>query len=193
MGYWNFFIVKGSNGEDEIHLSDSTEDLIVISGGGDDLIFTGSGDDKIIAGSGDDTVNSGAGNDLIIGGSGNDTLRGSTGHDFIVSGSGNDIAWGGSGSDVLIMGGGDDTAVWEYDETVSSTLDYYDGGGSSWNTGNDTLQLTFTDIQLESLNLTEQQIQDFFDSHIGNSIDFRNLHSSLTLVADQFEKIRAIS
>ena len=70
-----------------------------LGGGGDDLVFTGDGDDR---------VEGGAGNDSIYGGEGRDYIDGQSGNDRIVGGGGDDILYGGTGDDAIDGGAGDD-------------------------------------------------------------------------------------
>ncbi|QND13646.1 metal-binding protein [Rhizobium leguminosarum bv. trifolii] len=70
-------------------------------GGGDPIITTGAGDDRIAGGDGADTLNGGAGDDQIVGGDGNDTLNGGDGSDLLGGGNGNDTLNGGDGNDLL--------------------------------------------------------------------------------------------
>jgi phospholipase/lecithinase/hemolysin len=66
-------------------------------------IFGGGGDDIIFAGSGDVTVHGGSGDDLIFAGSGNATLEGGSGVDVLETNS--------TGTNKLIGGGGDDALI----------------------------------------------------------------------------------
>ncbi|MGO8086427.1 metal-binding protein [Rhizobium leguminosarum] len=78
-------------------------------GGGDSIITTGAGDDRIAGGDGADTLNGGAGDDQIVGGDGNDTLNGGDGSDLLGGGNGNDTLNGGDGNDLLSGENGNDT------------------------------------------------------------------------------------
>ncbi|MGE3905953.1 MAG: calcium-binding protein, partial [Reyranellaceae bacterium] len=92
---------------------------------GDDIIYSGSGNDLLIGGrlgtgdgTGDDTIFGGNGNDFIYGdsraangtstGSGDDLLYGGAGQDTIFGGAGDDTIYGGSGDDYVYGGQGDD-------------------------------------------------------------------------------------
>lgn len=85
------------------------------SGDGDDLIVAAAGNDVLGGGVGDDTIRGGDGNDLFYGGKDagdtglNDVLDGGGGNDVIFGGAGNDQIDGGSGADDLFSGGGADT------------------------------------------------------------------------------------
>lgn len=66
--------VHGGAGDDYIVTSNSASHPDVIYGGaGNDLIFTGGGDDYVEGGAGDDVIHARAGNDTVKGGAGDDT------------------------------------------------------------------------------------------------------------------------
>lgn len=89
------------------------------------------------------------------------------------------------------MGGGDDTAVWHFSDVMAGDQDYYNGGG--WcSSGNDELQLHFTDVELAALGLTKMQVEDFFAAANGGAVNFEDLHSSLTLFAKNFETVNVV-
>ncbi|CTQ55683.1 Hemolysin IA [Roseibium album] len=77
--------------------------------GGNDTIYTGSGDDRIEGGSvsGDDAISGGGGRDLLFGETGTDNISGGSGDDVIVGGEGSDYMNGGDGSDLFMYGLGD--------------------------------------------------------------------------------------
>ena len=77
----------------------TTENLVLNTNGGDDVITAGNGPSGLTQ----LTIDGGAGNDTITGGDGNDILLG---------GDGNDVITGGRGNDVALLGSGDDTFVW---------------------------------------------------------------------------------
>ena len=88
-----------------------------LGGGGDDLVFTGDGDDRVEGGGGNDSIYGGdgrdyidgqVGNDRIVGGEGDDVLYGGTGDDQVDGGAGDDYLEGGSGDDALRGNGGRD-------------------------------------------------------------------------------------
>ncbi|MGE0658933.1 MAG: hypothetical protein AB7F36_02725 [Reyranellaceae bacterium] len=99
--------------------------ITVATGGGGDVIFSGSGDDLLIGGSligtaagtdGADLIYGGAGNDVIFGDDqdplsllgGADTLYGGLGSDTISGGVGDDTLYGGAALDSLFGGAGND-------------------------------------------------------------------------------------
>lgn len=112
----------------------------------DDVVYGGSGHDRIAAGYGRDTLHGGSGNDELLGerendrlygGSGHDTLNGGDNDDLLEGGSGRDVLRGGAGKDTLYGGSGDDV-LWG--DAPGQPSDLYEGndilfGGS----GNDTL------------------------------------------------------
>ncbi len=59
-----------------------TDDVLLGTGGADDII-AGGGNDGVLAGAGDDLIDGGAGNDLLIGGQGADQIFGGDGVDYI--------------------------------------------------------------------------------------------------------------
>jgi Ca2+-binding RTX toxin-like protein len=111
--------VNGTNGKDNVQIqasggavtvsglpaqvtitgSEATDQLVVSTGGGDDVITAGNGLASLIS----LTIDAGAGNDTITGGDGNDTL---------LAGDGNDTVTGGRGNDEALLGNGNDTFVW---------------------------------------------------------------------------------
>jgi Ca2+-binding RTX toxin-like protein len=89
----------------------------VLSGGGDDNVTTGAGNDIVFAGAGNDTVNTGEGmdwvrgmlgNDIIDAGNGNDRVNAGSGNDAVNAGGGADMVRGESGDDLIDAGSGDD-------------------------------------------------------------------------------------
>jgi len=78
------------------------------SGGGDDIVNSGKGNDWVYAGEGNDTINGGEGDDVIHDSEGDDIVNGGNGNDTLWNGAGNDIVNTGNGSDNVIDGAGDD-------------------------------------------------------------------------------------
>ena len=76
-------------------------------------ITTDAGNDIIKGQWLDNVLSSGSGNDRLDGNWGNDTLIGGSGNDTLKGGGGSDILNGGSGHDVMIGGDGIDTLVYE--------------------------------------------------------------------------------
>jgi probable HAF family extracellular repeat protein len=117
--------IFGTTGDDliEVSLGNATVFAddgknVVLTGKGNDLIYTGLGNDIIDAGSGRNTIFAGDGTNLITVGRGNDLINTGTGNDFIDAGDGrNTILAGdgknriltGIGKDIITTGIGDDT------------------------------------------------------------------------------------
>lgn len=101
----NHFTAKDDSGS-FIGRQNSTDNLTIIGGAGDDRILTGAGADEIHGGAGKDQIKSGSGEDIIFGGDGNDDLSGQGGVDEIHGGAGIDKIFGGDEDDLLF--GGDD-------------------------------------------------------------------------------------
>lgn len=101
----NQFVAKDDS-DSLMGKQNSTDNLTITGGAGNDKIWTGSGADTIDAGAGNDHVKSGFGNDSITGGDGTDILSGQDGNDVIYGGLGNDQIFGGNDQDILY--GGDD-------------------------------------------------------------------------------------
>ena len=109
---------------------------IINAGGGSDVVDLTSlrydyGDVTIDGGGGDDVLWSSSGNDVLLGGSGSDRMDGGAGKDYLYGGSGNDRMSGGEMEDILQGGSGRDTLK-DLSPTASSLLD----GGS----GDDVLE-----------------------------------------------------
>jgi Ca2+-binding RTX toxin-like protein len=93
---------------------------VITSGGGNDTIQGGDGNDNITSGAGNDSVSGDAGNDTISTGDGADTVDGAVGSDNINTGAGDDritiAAWaditvadtinGGDGTDTIVAAAG---------------------------------------------------------------------------------------
>jgi len=99
--------VRGGDGDDVI-ITGSGNDR-VDGGRGDDTILTGNGRDDVSGGAGNDRIDAGAGNDVVYGGDDNDRIRGGRGNDVLDGGRGNDVIDGEEGRDVLSGGLGNDT------------------------------------------------------------------------------------
>jgi len=79
------------------------------SGGVDDVLDGGSGNDLIVGRGGDDFLRGLDGDDMILGGQGNDSVRGNKGNDIVIGGKGDDEVRGGQGEDYVEGGYGADT------------------------------------------------------------------------------------
>ena len=107
-------------------------------GTGDDLAYGDDGDDTLYGGAGDDSLFGEGGGDLLYGESGNDTLLGGDQDDRLYGGGGNDTLYGGLGDDSLFGGTGSETIYW----TIGDGDDLIDGGTD----GGDPLNDTATDV-----------------------------------------------
>ncbi len=89
-----------------------TSDITVVGGGGGDVVFSGSGSDRIYGDHLAGTLSDGDGSDTLFGGTGNDIIYGdsvdgqqdgaSVGDDVLFGGGGNDAVYGGRGNDSLV-------------------------------------------------------------------------------------------
>ncbi len=168
----------GRNGNDTFRNSTAVP-TEAFGGLGDDVLFTGSGDDRLIGGPGNDRLEAGAGDDVLVGESGNDRLFGGSGADLLSGGNGNDSQNGGDGNDdiagdngddVLIGGDGNDNLYgWFGNDTLfgqdgadnlygNAGLDTLDGG-----TGNDRLFGGSEDDTLQG-----GSGEDFVSGELGN-------------------------
>lgn len=121
----------GTDGNDLIDRSFTSEAVIVFGRDGDDQLAGGRSNDILFGEAGNDILNGGGygagGNDILLGGTGNDTLFGGFGNDILDGGNGNDRLNGAGGGffanpstnisrgageiDVLAAGAGRDTFV----------------------------------------------------------------------------------
>ncbi|MEM7269070.1 MAG: calcium-binding protein [Pseudomonadota bacterium] len=104
------------------------EDLVISGSDGDDLLLAGTTDQLVFGNGGDDVIGGFAGNDTILGGRGNDRLDGDNGRDSLSGGLGKDSLSGGIGMDSLRGQGGKDEL------NGNGGRDVLNGGG-----GKDTL------------------------------------------------------
>jgi len=130
------------------------DDVIMTFGGndiiyarlGNDLICPGDGSDMVFAGGGNDTIFDDLGRNMIFGDTGDDTIYGGKGKDNIFGGAGNDTIYGGGGGDVIYGDAGNDTIFAGGDKDVvlgMSGNDQIHGGDGNdrifGNGGNDAL------------------------------------------------------
>ena len=99
-------IISGGAGNDLIHFNEkygAITKVATIDGGiGNDIITSGSGDDRIYGGDGNDWISGGAGNDIIYGEAGNDRLFGGDGNDHIIGGVGTNVIRGEGGVNSIL-------------------------------------------------------------------------------------------
>ena len=112
--------VFGTDGDDDIRVSDRGGSLRVVMNGevlGDFnpsrrvVVDAGAGDDRVVIAGDvreDAVLSGGAGDDVLKGGAGNDDLRGGSGADRLLALKGDNVLSGGAGADVLRTGRGDD-------------------------------------------------------------------------------------
>ncbi len=75
-------VIASGNGNDQI-TANSSENIVLDGGNGNDTLLTGSGNDSISGGAGNDSISAGTGNDTIAAGEGNDTVDGGSGFDIV--------------------------------------------------------------------------------------------------------------
>jgi Ca2+-binding RTX toxin-like protein len=114
--------------------------------GGDDrrdIVFGGTGSDRLDAGGADDVVWAGSGDDAVYGGQGPDELHGGTGDDTVRGGPGADRLWAGPGHDVVRGGVGDDTLHALAADGAPDTLDCGPGRDTAWVLASERSSTTF--------------------------------------------------
>jgi Ca2+-binding RTX toxin-like protein len=99
-GDGNDLIVQGLGTQVRITGFEAANDRLVINGLAGDDVIEASG---VGAGSIQLTLDGGAGSDVIIGGAGNDVLLGGAGDDVLLGGGGIDVLDGGDGDDIEIQ------------------------------------------------------------------------------------------
>jgi Ca2+-binding RTX toxin-like protein len=99
-------IIYLGSGNDKVN--GNTGNDVLYGNDGDDLLFGDVGMDRLFGGAGNDTLYGGADNDRIHGGAGHDEIHGGNGNDRLNGNDGNDVMTGGSGTDILSGGTGDD-------------------------------------------------------------------------------------
>ncbi len=132
----NDLIVTGS-GDDRVEAADSYGNKTIRSGGGRDIIETGPGNDVINSGDGNDQISTGDGNDRIDAGDGDDLIYPGPGHDRINAGDGDDQVTDSSGRR---LSSGNDVA----DLGPGSDIYRDNGGGDdvvTGGTGDDWIEL----------------------------------------------------
>jgi phospholipase/lecithinase/hemolysin len=143
----------------------------IFGGGGDDIIYAGSGNVTVHGGSGDDLIFAGSGNATLEGGSGVDVLEtNSTGTNKLVGGSGGDaLIVNRAGDNTLLGGSGDDLFVFKESAGLVNSGGGFNcghevvGGGG----GHDTLRFIINDQNpaAEQAFIAEfRQIEAAFDS-----------------------------
>ena len=161
---------RGTVGDHVLDLKNSTSDLEVFGGRGNETITNGIGSDYVTGGDGDDTIwgaistatddqgdvlHGDGGNDIIGGSYGDDRVSGNDGSDSLFGDEGNDFVYGGDGNDIVRgdWGWGSD-AVGMDSLFGDSGVDQITGGG-----GADTFGFYFGDSGIT--NDTIDVITDF--------------------------------
>jgi Ca2+-binding RTX toxin-like protein len=115
--------IQAGQGDDVIHIDNGKRHLttptLVYGSGGDDVITTGRGRDRIYGGGGDDTIKAGNTRDIIYGDGGRDFIDGQKGSDVIDGGQNDDTVKGGRGVD-RVSGGRNDDLILIGDHEVDS-------------------------------------------------------------------------
>lgn len=111
-------VIRSGGGDDVIEVPpDVRLTITAMTGDGNDLYFGGGqpgvsvgsgGDDRIFLGAGDDVAFGGAGDDTIDGGEGVDVIDGQDGADTLAGGAGFDTLYGGRDNDTIRGGSGTD-------------------------------------------------------------------------------------
>ncbi|WP_313213500.1 calcium-binding protein [Stenotrophomonas acidaminiphila] len=100
----------GDSDENIIIAEQSTDNVDIYGGLGDDILIGGQGSDTIFGGNGNSEIGSSIGmdDDIIIAGAGSDTVYAEGGDDIVDAGGGNDTIYGGDGADYIFGREGDD-------------------------------------------------------------------------------------
>lgn len=144
-GKWTY----GTSGDDVIVAQNTSAKLGVYIDAGegndrvcgsitDDIVYGQGGDDLILTGDGNDRIEGQAGNDYVLaGGNGTDVIDGGSGKDRLYGEAGNDTLHGGpSGADILYGGVGDDNL-----SAIDGSRDDYINGGEGYDVGRVDFQL----------------------------------------------------
>ena len=123
--------IDAQDGRDIIYLGTGLDR--VYGNGGNDIIYAGGNNDLISGGAGNDRLYGQNGNDKIYGGLGHDRLYGQNNDDQLFGGAGNDIILGHSGNDLLIGQEGDD----RLNGSSGNDILYGDEGNDRLIAGND--------------------------------------------------------
>jgi Ca2+-binding RTX toxin-like protein len=104
-------VIYGGTGDEKLTAQGSSD--YVYGDIGNDLLRGGTGNDVLQGGAGDDVLRAGTGQNLLDGGAGDDLIFGGPGASFIAGGAGNDTIKVGAGSDVISFNRGDgwDTVI----------------------------------------------------------------------------------
>lgn len=175
-------VIEGGIGPD--NLEGSTQNDVIIAGGGDDMIDGGAGDDTLLGRGGADTLNGGDGADILLGGQGDDSISGGNGQDLLRGGAGNDTLAGGAGNDVLFGDAGADTFVFDSGSDLISEfeqgLDQITLDATLWTGLTSAADVLFVYGQMNGT----QAVIDFGDGHtltIDGVTDYGTLADDIAL------------
>jgi Ca2+-binding RTX toxin-like protein len=94
------------SGNDVLSADKLKAPVVVTGGGGNDVIRTGAGPDRVTVGNGDNTILTGRGNDTVTAGNGHNDIETGTGNDSVVAGTGGSFVDAGAGNDYVSVAGG---------------------------------------------------------------------------------------
>jgi hypothetical protein len=98
---------------------------------GANLVYAGSGDDRVEGGGGDDRLLGQGGDDHLAGGLGDDYLDGGEGDDWLDGGAGDDLLYGGGGDDTFLLLGLAEGGATIFDHEGRNTLRLGEGADAS--------------------------------------------------------------
>ncbi|MDA1054938.1 MAG: calcium-binding protein, partial [Planctomycetota bacterium] len=116
-------VIWGGSGDDKLYGEQGHDQ--VFGNDGNDSLSGGSGSDWMEGDAGNDRLDGGRDGDVIFGGAGDDSIEGGHGGDYLVGGSGNDKLSGGSGDDWL-WGDATNNYPAGYTDPVKYSLDFMD-------------------------------------------------------------------
>jgi Ca2+-binding RTX toxin-like protein len=125
--------VHGGGGNDNLTALNSTTNVIIYGGDGNDTINGGNGDDAFRAGTGNDQILGRQGNDYIEAQQGADALLGYEGDDTLIGGDDVDTLTGGSGADLFDyvdayasgIGSGNRDVITDFSQSDGDIIDLY--------------------------------------------------------------------
>lgn len=126
-------------------------DNYLVGAAGDDVLDSGTGDDRINGDAGNDILTTSGAGATIYGGSGEDVLIGNEGRDTLNGGADNDRLNGGAGYDILTGGTESDTFVFDTPIGAGDNIDRI----TDFTSGSDTIEINqefyFTGLALGQL------------------------------------------
>ncbi|WP_406873504.1 VCBS domain-containing protein [Aminobacter sp. P9b] len=193
-------VVKG--GQDDQITTGSANDIIFAGGGnntvnagdGNNTVAAGAGNDDITTGSGNDAINAGNGNNTIHAGDGNNAVNTGNGLDEVVTGSGDDAVNTGGGDDTVSLGGGDNTA---YLGSGNDTVNFvWTEGAGNRNVfygqgGQDKLRITLTADEAQNTAVLADLAA--FQAHLATGSDNPFRFTAINLAVADFESVELIA